>query len=230
MKTGLVRLQKAVDPQRDQSHLLFAVRQPILKRLMMPLGGLQKQMVRKMADDFSVSSVRKTEDDQVCFVPPGGLAEFIKKRTAEVLRPKGIIRTVEGMVAGEHDGLYVFSIGQKQSIERTGRDQEEQYVVGFESPSQALIIGPESHLMKSVLLASDACWVRPINPMKVLRCRAMLRPRQPEAECRVMVFENKTLRVEFDQPQRAIAPGQTIVFYDGSEVLGGAFVETTEVP
>jgi tRNA-specific 2-thiouridylase len=227
-KAGFARLCKASDHQKDQSYYLFSVKQRALKRTIMPLGGLTKQMVSKMAGEFGLQVHDRTDSRELCFVSRARQKDFVDVRSPMVLRPRGVIRTTEGMVVGEHMGLHAYSIGQSEFEHNKTPDKTELFVTAFDSKHQAIIVGPEKELFKKNLFASQATWTRQMPMIKALKCLAKVSPTHLEAPCKVTLFENSTLRVEFDQPQRAIAPGMPIVFYQEDEVLGGAFIDSVE--
>lgn len=223
--SGPARLMKAVDPQKDQSYFLFGLTQRALQRTLMPLGSFPKSKVRALAEEFGLSVAAKPDSQEICFIGDEGYKGFIERRTAPPLRPGGLIRTSLGQVVGEHEGLHRYTIGQRKGLQLQGKETESFFVVGFDHKSHALIVGPEAELFRRELFAEQMNWIQPLESIRALRCRARIRSRHDEAECRVTAFQNHCVQVEFDQPQRAITPGQAIVFYDGDDVLGGGFIE-----
>ena len=224
--TGMARMFKAADPQKDQSYFLFGLTQKALKRTLMPLGGLTKMMVRKLAQEFGLLNVSEKADSQeICFIGDEGYKGFIEKRVPVALRPRGAIRTVEGHVVGEHDGLHRYTIGQRKGLSIGGKEAQNYFVVGFEQAHNVLVVGAEKHLFNKELVATQANWVHTVEQVKGIKCKARIRSRHEEAECTATLFENDSLHVQFAEPQRAITPGQAIVFYQGEEVLGGAFID-----
>ncbi len=221
----VAHLRKAVDPQKDQSYFLFGLTQKALTRTLMPLGSLTKMMVRKLAEGYGLANAQKADSQEICFIGEEGYKGFIEKRVTAELRPQGIIRTVEGAVVGEHDGLYRYTIGQRKGLQLAVKDPDQYFVVGYDETNQALIVGPEQELFKKELLASHVNWILPVDKLHGVHCDARIRSRHEEAPCLVTLFENDTIHVQFDQPQRAITPGQAIVFYQGDEVLGGGFID-----
>ncbi len=224
-QSKLARLYKANDPQKDQSYFLFGLTQKALQKTLMPLGGLSKTMVRKLADEFSLPVANKADSQEICFIGDEGYKDFIEKRVAAHLRPKGIIRTVEGKVVGDHFGLHRYTIGQRRGLQLTVQDPDQYFVVDFDPVNHVLIVGPETELFHQELIATKMNWIRPITGIQSIPCKAKIRSRHEEAECRVTPFENDTVIVEFTEAQRAITPGQAIVFYEGQEVLGGGFID-----
>jgi tRNA-uridine 2-sulfurtransferase len=224
-KSGISRLLKGADPQKDQTYFLFGLTQKALKRTLMPLGSLSKMMVRKLAEEFGLLVANKADSQEICFIGEEGYKGFIEKRIPESLRPRGMIRTVDGNIVGNHDGLHRYTIGQKKGLQIDVQNADQYFVTGFDAKNQVLIVGPEKELFNKELMAAHMNWIRPVDQLHGITCKARIRSRHEEAACRVTCFENDTVHVEFDEPQRAITPGQAIVFYQNDEALGGAFIE-----
>lgn len=222
---GVAHLCKAVDLQKDQSYFLFGMTQAALKRTLMPLGGFQKIMVRKLADQFGLNVAQKPDSQEICFVDNDNYADFIEKRVSPSFKMRGVIRSKGGDILGEHDGLFRYTIGQRKGLKLIGKNTENLYVTGFDFEGHNLYVGPEEMLFQNQLVATEVSWVRPVDELRILNCKAKIRSRHEEAACSVQIFENKTIQVTFEQPQRAITPGQAVVFYDGDEVLGGGFIQ-----
>ena len=223
--SGTAHLQKAADPQKDQTYFLFGLTQKALQRTMLPLGGLTKMMVRRLAEEFGLAVAQKADSQEICFIGTDGYQKFIEARVSPTLRQGGVIRTMDGTLVGEHEGLHRYTIGQRKGLALRVKDPDQYFVVGFEPKERALIVGPEKYLFSKELMASHVNWIRPLDELHGIRCKARIRSRHEEAACRVTVFENERVHVEFDEPQRAVTPGQAIVFYDGDETLGGAFID-----
>jgi tRNA-specific 2-thiouridylase len=223
--SGVAHLHKAIDPTKDQSYFLFGLTQKALRRTLMPLGGIPKTMARKLAEEFGLSVANKPDSQEICFIGSEGYKGFIENRVAPMLRPKGIIRTIDGQIVGEHEGLHRYTIGQRKGLQLTVKDPDHYFVVGFDHARGALLVGPEKALFHKELMASRVNWLRPVDGLRGLRCKARIRSRHDEAACRITHFENDSVHVEFDEPQRAITPGQAVVFYQGDEVLGGGFID-----
>lgn len=219
-------LHKAVDPHKDQTYFLFGLTQKALRRTLMPLGGLTKMMVRKLAEGYGLTVAQKADSQEICFIGEEGYKAFIDRRVAPVLRPAGMIRTTEGEIVGEHEGLHRYTIGQRKGLQIRVKNPDQYFVVGFDTQGNSLVVGPEKFLFNTELMASQVNWIRPMDQLHGIRCKARIRSRHEEALCRVTCFENNRIHVEFDEPQRAITPGQAIVFYEGDEALGGAFIDT----
>lgn len=231
-RTGAPRLQKATESSEDQSYYIYGTPTETLARTLMPLGGISKAMVRKLAVQFNIPEPPGSAHAlPECF--PGGPERkaFIEKRTVATVRARGIIRTQEGKVLGEHEGLHLHTIGDKRlSSDRTPPPPQEEYVVEFQGHPSNMLVGPESLLYRNELYATDARWIRPPEGIKGLRCKARVRRNMKEAPCHVTFFENHVVHVSFDEPVWTIIPGQAVVFYDGDEILGGATIERAPLP
>ncbi|MGE0615064.1 MAG: tRNA 2-thiouridine(34) synthase MnmA [Bacteriovoracia bacterium] len=229
-QTGMASLRKGLDPRKDQSYFLFGLTQKALRRTLMPLGDLPKQGVRKLAAEFGLDSVSEKPDSQeICFIGDEGYKQFIEARTAPELRAPGNMTNLDGSVIGQHQGLHRYTIGQRKGLDLGKNDnpKDPYFVVGFDAPQNVVILGPEKQLFQQDFMASKVNWIRPLEGLGLhsLKCKARIRSHQTEADCTVNVFENQTVQVSFDAPQRAITPGQAVVFYQGDDVLGGGFID-----
>lgn len=225
------RVHRATDSARDQSHLLFGLPQKWLGRLLLPVGGLSGGMITQLARQFDypveAGSDVSHSGESICYISDGSYKSIIEKRVPVQLRPKGIIRTTESRVAGQHEGLHRHSIGETADSGFMEK-KEDLFVLAFEAKSQTLIVGSEKELLRRELLLSGVRWVQPIDGLRGRPCRARFRPygqSETEASCRVTPFETDTALLRFDEPQRAVPPGQPVTFYDTDELLGGGYVE-----
>lgn len=222
--SGLARLRKAVDAAQDQSQQLFGVSQKLLARMVMPLGSLSHAMTMKLAQQFGYPMTEQKAELPPC-LSGAKTAAFLEKRVPAHFRMKGMIRTSEGKVVGEHFGLFQYAIGDKSGTHFAVEDAKDMYVVGFDSNSQSLIVGPEAKLNQRQLVANQGNWIRPMDSLRGVRCGARVGIGGTEVPCRVTCFENHVVHVEFDTPQRAVMAGQPVIFYEGDEILGGAYIE-----
>ncbi len=215
-------LLKATDPVKDQSYFLFTHDQASLARTLFPLAGLAKPEVRQLARDLDLHLAEKAESQEICFVPE----RYDRFIDAEGLAPAqaapGPIRHLDGRVLGTHAGYWRFTIGQRKGIGVA--HGEPLFVVRVDPATDTVWVGEERHLLGSSLTARDVSWCGPV-PAGPLPCRARIRSRGTEAEAEVHPLEGGRVRVEFREPQRAIAPGQAVVFYLGEEVAGGGWIE-----
>jgi tRNA-specific 2-thiouridylase len=224
---GVYRLYKAMDQQKDQSYFLFGCTQKALERTLMPLGAFTKSAVRELAEEFQLKVAQKPDSQEICFIGVEGYQQFIEKKVPAELRPPGLIQLADGTPVGEHQGLYRYTIGQKKGLALKTKHHDQYFVTGFDSQTQTLIVGPEKDLFRKHLIASHAHWIRPI-PSPSMHCKARIRSQHKESRCQVTRLEGDCIYVKFEEDQRAITEGQAIVFYEGDEVLGGAWIDRVE--
>jgi len=224
------RLLKAVDASKDQSYFLAAVPQTALARTLFPLGALPKSEVRLKAKSLGLPVHDKPDSTGICFIGERPFEEFLSKYLPG---QAGEIRTTEGEALGHHRGLMYYTLGQRQGLGIGGnRNHPEQpwYVVAKRLADNTLIVGQgQNHpaLYSDRLRATGVHWIGGTVPGASFRCAAKVRYRQADQPCIVTVTGERA-QVEFDQPQRAVTPGQFVVFYAGNECLGSAVIESTE--
>ena len=232
-RSGLVdgcgALFKGRDPGKDQSYFLHAVSADALAETVFPLGELLKGEVRQIARDRGLPVHDKKDSTGICFIGERPFREFLA--TYLPANP-GPMRTPDGEVMGEHQGLMYYTLGQRQGLLIGGhRDHGEEpwYVVGKDLPGNALIVAQGEHemLFSDGLSATDASWIgqAPDGLDTGLRCAAKVRYRQADQACVVTALGDRRLDVRFDAPQKAVAPGQFVVFYDSDRCLGGAVID-----
>ncbi|MGB5180171.1 MAG: tRNA 2-thiouridine(34) synthase MnmA [Gammaproteobacteria bacterium] len=237
-KSPEVRLLKAVDTDKDQTYFLHTLDQVQLARSLFPLGGLTKQAVRELARQTGFAVHAKKDSTGICFIGErrfsAFLAEYLKKNPGE-------IRTLDDEVIGQHEGLMFYTIGQRQGLGIGGRrnaSAEPWYVTGKELEHNILRVAQGVNhpaLFSRSLLASRLHWITGAAPGRSFECSARIRHQQPLQDCTVTVTGTRGCSVRFNVPQRAITPGQSVVFYRGDECLGGAVIdaaisETKAVP
>lgn len=226
-------LHKASDPAKDQSYFLHAVTSDALADTVFPLGTLQKADVRAIARDYGLQVAGKKDSTGICFIGERPFREFLS--TWLPARP-GAMRTPEGRHVGEHRGLMFYTIGQRQGLGIGGRkdsDEAPWYVAEKVLASNTLIVVQGEHplLYSDELIAGNAHWIGTMPHELIsggeLRCAVKVRYRQPDQDCSVRAGSHGKLVVIFDAAQRAVAPGQYAVFYQGDRCLGGAVIEQT---
>ncbi len=222
-------LLKGRDPGKDQSYFLHAVSAEALAETLFPLGELQKGDVRRIARDRGLDIHDKKDSTGICFIGERPFREFLA--TYLPANP-GPMRTPGGEVVGEHQGLMYYTLGQRQGLHIGGihgRPELPWYVVDKDLDDNALIVAQGEHdlLFSDRLEASNANWIGnpPADLDDGLRCAAKVRYRQADQDCSVLDLGGGRLDVRFDAPQRAVTPGQFVVFYDESLCLGGAVID-----
>jgi tRNA-specific 2-thiouridylase len=218
---GQPQLHRGSDPAKDQSYVLFGLRRSLLPHLLFPIGGYAKEEVRAIARSARLGIAEKPDSVEICFVPDNDHAGFIKKRRPELATAGHIVDTA-GKVLASHDGIENFTIGQRKGFGfgSAGR----RYVLAIVPQTNEVVIGEKEELRAGRLHAERVNWLidRPSEP---LSCEVKIRYRHAPAQARVEATADGRVRVEFEEPQSAITPGQAVVFYDGSRVLGGGWIE-----
>jgi tRNA-specific 2-thiouridylase len=217
------RLLAGKDKNKDQSYFLWTLGQAELSHTLFPLGGYEKPRVREIAKEAGLINAEKKDSQGICFVGEINVFEFLK---SQIPAHKGKIITEEGRVVGEHEGVEFYTIGQRHGIGSPGGGVAF-YVVKKDAEKNILYVAEsdkDEKLYKKELLAKGISWVSGKEPELPLKCLARIRYRQVLSECEIMKEDEKTLKVKFNKPQKAVAPGQSIVFYDDDTVFCGAII------
>jgi len=217
-----LRLMRGVDAGKDQSYVLFGIKQKFLKRMLLPVGGYDKPVIREIAGTLGLNVAEKKDSQEICFVTSGKHDVFVRERQSDSIATAGNIITSDGTIVGEHPGIEGFTIGQRRGI---GVAMGTPYfVTRINAESNQVVIGPVEELGRSDLTASDTNWlVDP--PSGEFKCEAQIRYNSTSAPATASVLPDGRLKVIFDSPQRGVAPGQAVVCYDGDRVLGGGWIE-----
>ena len=217
----LPALVRGVDEDKDQSYVLFGVEPQRLKRMMLPVGGFRKPEIRRMAAEIGLRVAEKKDSQEICFVAPGEHPEFVRERRG-THDTAGEIVTTDGTVVGTHDGFESFTIGQRKGLAVAMGSPR--YVVRLERDTRRVVIGEHEELACRELTANRTNWlVDP--PSQPRRCEAMIRYNSRAYAATVTALADNRLQITFDEPQFGVAPGQAVVCYDGSRVLGGGWIE-----
>ncbi|HEX6739409.1 MAG TPA: tRNA 2-thiouridine(34) synthase MnmA [Vicinamibacteria bacterium] len=222
---GRYRLLKGRDPRKDQSYFLFGLTQEQLATALFPVGDLTKDEVRRLAAERGLPTADKAESQEICFVPDGDYAAFVERQAAGAAAPGAIVDQA-GQVLGRHGGVHRFTVGQRRGLGLTSA--RPLYVLAVEPEPRTVVVGPEEELAAGALVARDVSWLSITPPCRPLRAQVKIRYRAAAAPATVEPLPHKKVRVAFDEPQRAITPGQAAVFYDGDVCLGGAWIESRE--
>lgn len=218
-------LKKAKDPTKDQSYVLYTMTQKQLAHTLFPLGELCKSETRRIAAEAGLVNADKPDSQDICFVPGGDYAAVITERTGRAPR-RGSYVDRAGRVLGEHKGLIYYTVGQHKGLGIPF--PEKMYVLELRSEDNTVVLGREEELYEREAYLTDLNWILGAAPTAPFRCKAKLRYRKPEEWATVTPLPNGEAHVLFDEPQRAITPGQATVFYDGDTVLGGGVVKRKE--
>ncbi len=230
---GRFQLLKARDTNKDQSYFLYTLGQRQLARTLFPVGEMQKSEVRAVAARNRLVTHAKKDSTGICFIGERNFREFLARYLPA--RP-GEMCTPEGESVGEHQGLMYYTLGQRQGLGIGGRPNARQgepwYVVGKDIANNRLLVSQGLHpmLYSSTLEAGELHWVAGEAVRTPFRCRAKIRYRQPEQLCVIEKISGDYCRVRFDEPQQAVTPGQSVVFYDDEVCLGGGTIDRTNAP
>ena len=214
-------LKRGLDASKDQSYFLFTLTQEQLARAMFPVGALDKPMVRALARDLGLSVSEKPDSHEICFVADGDHAGFLERQGAAPGR--GVIRSLDGTVVGTHEGVHRFTVGQRKGLGVASPIRL--YVVGIDADAGAVTVGPREALERVELTASGVNWIAGAPPSGGTRVTAQIRYRHRHAAAAITPLPESRVRVVFDEPQHAVAPGQAAVFYDEDVVLGGGWID-----
>jgi tRNA-specific 2-thiouridylase len=218
---GRYLLKKGVDRRRDQSYFLHTLTQEQLRHTLFPLGTLTKSKVREIAADMKLP-VTSTESREICFIPDNDYIRFLQ-RHATSGATSGVIKDMQGNVLGEHRGIINYTIGQRKRLGIAAA--KPLYVVAIDSQSNTVVVGERQHIYNNECLVSGLNWIAIRELSKHLSVRVKIRYLHTEAEAVVMPETADSVRVKFKEPQMAITPGQSAVFYNGDVVVGGGTIE-----
>jgi tRNA-specific 2-thiouridylase len=221
-----LQLLKAVDLNKDQSYFLYTLTQERLSRALFPLGELTKPAVRDIAKKADLLNAEKKDSTGICFIGERKFKQFLQDF---ILAKPGVMKTPQGKIIGKHDGLMFYTLGQRKGLNIGGiknTDESAWYVVAKNIAANELIVAQgHNHplLFSSTLHCEKLHWISGEAPEN-LACTAKIRYRQQDQSCMIELLENNSAKVTFNEPQRAITPGQSIVFYNQSICLGGGII------
>jgi tRNA-uridine 2-sulfurtransferase len=222
-------LRRAADSAKDQTYFLFGLTQDQLSRTRFPLGHMSKPQVRELARQHHLALAEKPDSQEICFVPGGDYKLFIDAYLAEqgesLPDTAGELVTADGKVLGHHDGIHNFTVGQRKGLGvSTGSPL---YVININGAKGQVTVGGSEKLMSNKLLAHQVNWISIDQLCGPIRVQAKIRHRHEPAPAIVEKAVGGEVLVTFDEPQRAITPGQAVVFYDGDLVVGGGWIAET---
>ena len=226
--SGRHQMRGSVDASKDQTYFLFGLTQTQLARTMFPLGGMVKTQVRGLAKELGLPVAEKHDSQEICFVPNGDYAGFInayfREQGIEQSATEGEIVDTSGRVLGQHAGTHHFTVGQRRGLRVAAA--EPLYVIATEPATQRVLVGRNSDLLRDSLTAREINWLSIAAPNEPRRAQVKIRNKHvPAAATLIPTGDDSRIQVKFEQPQRAVTPGQAAVFYDGDLVLGGGWIE-----
>lgn len=218
-------LRKARDNNKDQSYFLHTLGQEALRRVAFPIGEMRKEQVRARAKKLALPTHDKKDSTGICFIGERRFSDFLRR----FLSPRrGKIKTLQGTTIGQHQGAYYYTIGQRQGL-GIGGDGDAWYVAEKDVKRNIVyVVQGREHpaLMKKVVHAENMHWITGLPPILPARCKAKTRYRQDEQACLISMIGINYTRIEFDQPQWAVTPGQSIVIYKGDICVGGGIIKS----
>lgn len=220
-ETGRWNLLKAVYDDKDQSYVLYSLTQDQLAHTQFPLGGITKPQVREIAREQGLRNAKKHESQDICFVPTGKYSDFIEDFTGKTY-PEGDFVDQEGNVLGTHKGIIRYTVGQRKGLGLSLK--QPMYVCKVDPQTNRVILGTNDDLFSRELKANDINLISVDHIDGDMRVTAKVRYRQPAKPATVTQLDDNTIRVVFDEPQRAITKGQAVVLYDGDSVVGGGTI------
>ena len=219
-KSGHWSLLKGQDDRKDQSYFLFTLGQKQLEHTLFPIGHLTKDEVRNIAKKHGLKTSEKSESQEICFVPSHDHGSFIEKYRKDFQAPRGQVVDAMGASLGEHEGIHRYTIGQRRGTQIAGG--ERLYIQSIDPKTHQIVMTPDALLFQPSLLAEGVRWVK--APEDDIEVTARIRYRHAGASARLKLEGDGRIRLDFKEPQRAISPGQAVVFYSGREVLGGGWI------
>lgn len=211
-------LKKASDESKDQSYVLYAMTQEQLAHTAFPCGALSKTQTRQIAEEQGFLNAEKPDSQDICFVPDGDYAAFIRRYTGKCY-PDGPFVTTQGTIVGRHRGIIHYTVGQRKGLGISS--DRPLYVHSIDAAKNTVVLGEDRELFGTELNAVNFNWIAFETPPDVLRAKAKIRYRHQEQWATVEVTGKNTVHLVFDAPQRAVTRGQAVVLYDGDTVLGG---------
>lgn len=219
--TGKMHLLKAVDADKDQSYVLFDLKQEQLRHTLLPLGGYTKPEVRQLAQKYGLCVAGKKDSQEICFVGAQSYREFVQKKVLPGEFKRGDICLEDGTVVGTHGGLHLFTVGQKKGL---GLNSYPGYSVARLDPqTHQVIVKPDHSNLDQVAVVSGVHW---LDAPQEGTYDVKIRYRHAGGAARVIPLQDSVARIEFKSPQRAITPGQAAVWYGGAEVIGGGWIQS----
>ena len=219
--TNRFMLCKGMDRTKDQSYALYHLTQHTLKHFLMPLGEYTKVQTRQMAREFGLAVADKPDSQEICFVPDDDYKAFLEEKAPSALKPGNIV-DASGHILGRHKGLPLYTVGQRKGLGiAVGKPI---YVIALDTDRNEVVVGSNDEVFASELIAGDLNFINVDNLTAPVTLQAKIRYHAQDAEAHLTPQPDGTIHVRFSQPQRAITPGQSVVFYENDCVFGGGII------
>lgn len=221
-KDGRYFLKKSVSKTKDQTYALYNLTQSQLARTLFPVGSYDKDKVREIAEKYDLGVAKKPDSQEICFVEDNDYGKFILEHTDSEMLPGDIVDT-QGNILGKHNGIFNYTVGQRKGLGIPSNTPL--YVIEIDIEKNQVIVGDDSETFSDRLVARDLNWIFIDKLEKEMKVEAKIRYGAQEAPATIKLLKDGKVEVVFDNPQRAITPGQSVVFYDGEYVVGGGVIE-----
>jgi tRNA-specific 2-thiouridylase len=215
-------LRKGIDPRKDQSYFLFSLRQLQLRRALTPLGRMHKPQIRKIAHSLGLKVADKIDSQEICFVPGNDYKTFLRSHLGEKTFHRGEIYDVDGNFVAEHDGLELFTIGQRKGL--PGGSPRPRYVVDIDPETNRVIVGDADDLVCDEFEIDRVNWIARGFSFEDREVTVKIRYSHPGTHATITPIENDRARIRLHEPQRAVTPGQAAVIYHDDVVVGGGWI------
>ncbi len=217
-------LHRGIDPQKDQSYVLYTVSQHVLSHVLFPLGNQSKTKTREEAHQMELPTADKPDSLDICFIPNNDTQAFLDGQAKTAVRQGNIVHE-NGTILGTHEGIQHYTIGQRKGL---GVAYEYPlYVIRLDADTNTVVVGPNDSLYQHTMICKHYNFISGKIPTEVITVKGKIRYASEPAACTVEVLSDETMKVTFVEAQRAITPGQSVVFFDGTKVLGGGIIEHT---
>ena len=221
-ETGRYTLRKGIDSRKDQSYFLFSLTQAQLSRALMPLGGYEKDEVREVARKYQLRTAEKPESQELCFIADDNYKRFLKDRIPEQIQ-EGDIVDQEGRVLGEHQGIPFYTVGQRKGLGISAKTPL--YVTELKVHDNTIVVGKNKDLLADTMQVEEVNLITMDKLTEPIRAEVKIRYKDTGALATIHPLSDTEVEVKFDQPRRAVTPGQAAVFYDGDTVVGGGWIK-----
>jgi len=215
-------LRKGVDPRKDQSYFLFSLRQTQLRHALTPLGSMLKPQIREIAHSLGLKVADKIDSQEICFVPGNDYKAFLRSHLGENEFHRGEIYDVDGNFVGQHEGIELFTIGQRKGL--PGGSMRPRYVVDLDAQTNRVIVGDADDLICDEFEIDRINWIASAGATEDTDLTVKIRYNHPGTSATVTPLENNRARIRLHEPQRAVTPGQAAVLYDDDVVFGGGWI------
>ena len=219
-------LRKGIDPRKDQSYFLFSLRQEQLRRALTPLGTMSKPEIREIARTLGLKVADKIDSQEICFVPGNDYKAFLRSHLGENRFHRGEIYDVAGNFLGEHEGIEMFTIGQRKGL--PGGSPRPRYVVDLDAETNRVIVGDVEDLITEEFEVDNVNWIAPLPANENVDLTVKIRYSHPGTPATLARLDGGRARIRLHEPQKAVTPGQAAVFYQGDLVLGGGWICRSE--